>query len=98
MQGQTADSVHRLGAIEKRKAFLRLQSNRRQAGATQGFAAFKAFVAERAFPLAGQSSREVSKRGEVTARAYRSLFRDNWVNAAVQHFDEQLDDFDSYPA
>src|SRR5439155_18962573 len=43
--------------------------------------------------FADETQSQMGKRSEITARANRAFFRNHWIDAPVQHFAKQLDDF-----
>ena len=53
---------------------------------------------KKASPSPSKRKREMRQRREIAARPDRALLRNDRADAAIQHFHEQLDDFEPNPA
>ena len=92
-QSEPADRVHRLRSIQERETLLGFQYRRRQSGFVQRVQTRQPFVAVERFAFADQHQRKMRQRRQISARTDRTLFRDDWMHAAIQQFAQKLDHF-----
>ena len=89
---QAAKRGHQGGAVGQRQALFGLEGERRQAGGEQGLAARHDLPVDLGLAQADQDQRHMRQGRQVAAGAERALARDNRVDAAFKHAQQQLDD------
>ena len=87
---ERADRGHGLGAVDERDAFLRRELERLDPGRGQRLARRHPAAVPPRLPLADQREPEMGERGQVAARAHRSLRRDPRPDARVQVVEDPL--------
>src|ERR1700716_2408690 len=88
MQRQTTDGGHRLGAVEKRDAFLYFELDRFDLRAMQSFPARQPFAAKESFALADNGQCQMREWGEITARSDRTFLGNPRGASPVDHPDK----------
>ena len=85
---------HELGAVDERKPFLRLQSDRREPGRRERVCPAGASAVHERLALADEGQRQVRERREVAARPHRPTRRDEGDDAGVQYPEQEVDGLD----
>ena len=91
VERQRSNGRHRLGAVQESKTFFGFKPQRSQPGTAQRFAATDAFSAIESFSFSNENQREMRQRRKIAARAHRTLFRHDGMNACVEQGDQHLD-------
>jgi len=88
---QRADRAHHRRAVGQGQPLLGRQRDRLESGAGQRLATGQDRALVFGLALADQGQTHVCQRGEIAARAERSLLRDDRMHARVQHPDQQIE-------
>ncbi len=83
---------HRLGAVEQREAFLRLEHQRRDSRGAQRFRARHGAALVHGAAFADRHLRQMRERCEIARRADGTLRRNHGMHAAVEHGHESFRD------
>ena len=76
--------MHRLGAIQKRESLFRFQLLWLDSRLFESVSTSQPIACVKAFTFSNQRQGQVGQRREIATGAYRSLFRHQWMNAAIE--------------
>ena len=96
-QSQPTHRMHGLCSIQERETLFRFQDDRAQPGLAERFETRQPRAAVEHFAFTDQRQSKVRQRRQIPARADRTFLGYYRIDAPVQQFAQQLDDFQTDP-